>query len=175
MRAKTTCCSVEHHTLAWEQSQPMTYLGIWPTENLRECILDQTTTSVTSSIPKEAGHIVRLERRADARGTLIPIEFSSLPFAPRRIFAVTDVPAGTTRGQHAHRRASQVLICLSGHVRVELRRGGKRTIVDLENASTGLLILPGTWASQTYVLPQTTLLVLANEPYDPDDYLNEPE
>jgi dTDP-4-dehydrorhamnose 3,5-epimerase-like enzyme len=121
--------------------------------------------------PDKTGQIIRMPQHTDERGTLTAIDFSSLPFVPCRAFSITDVPSGTVRGGHAHRRASQLLICLSGRVSVELRRGETRTRFDLDDPGFGLLILPGTWASQTYLQPRTTLLVFASEPYDPDDYI----
>lgn len=124
------------------------------------------------SISQELGQIVCMTPHVDERGALLAFDYSSLPFVPRRAFTVTQVPKGTVRGQHAHRKASQLLICLSGRVRVDLWRDVKRTTLDLDDPATGLVVLPGTYASQTYLLPQTTLLVFANEPYDPDDYIH---
>ena len=47
------------------------------------------------------------------------------------MFAVGQVPPGTTRGRHAHRNGSQLLMCLSGRVRVELRWDGQSADVVL--------------------------------------------
>ena len=49
----------------------------------------------------------------DPRGNLMFAEFPKhLPFVPKRIFATFDVPAGSVRGEHAHRKLEQLIICL---------------------------------------------------------------
>ena len=56
----------------------------------------------------------------DLRGKLYPIEFGELPFKPKRIFLVYDVPAGTIRGEHAHHATKQLLYCVKGKIEVTL-------------------------------------------------------
>ena len=50
----------------------------------------------------------------EPRGALLPLHLAELPFVPRRVFAITDVPVGTERGGHAHRSGMQLLVCLQG-------------------------------------------------------------
>jgi len=110
----------------------------------------------------------------DRRGALLLIDFRDLPFHPCRAFVVQDVPAGTTRGGHAHQRGSQVLVRLAGRILVEMRVGGEQARCLLNGSDRGLLVGPGVWAQQTYVDPGTILLVFASEPYDPADYFAGP-
>jgi len=114
--------------------------------------------------------VVPLEPNLDSRGSLVEFDFSSLPFRVRRAFAISDVPAGTTRGGHAHREGEQMLACLTGCVAVELRRSGRSHVVELRPDGGGLHIRPGVWASQHYVEEGSTLLVLASTAYDPAGY-----
>ena len=106
----------------------------------------------------------------DDRGRLVEFDFADLPFAVRRVFAVTDVPAGTLRGGHRHRRGTQVLFCTTGRVDVELRLGEAWADVVLTPDTGGLCIRAGVWALQRYVVEGSTLLVLASDPYDPASY-----
>lgn len=106
----------------------------------------------------------------DPRGRLVEFDLAYLPFAVRRVFAVTDVPAGTGRGGHRHRRGSQALFCVSGAIGVELRRGDTRAHVTITPATGGLYIAAGIWALQRYMLEGSHLLVLASEPFDPSSY-----
>lgn len=115
---------------------------------------------------------VTVKSFTEARGSLNAIDFSQLPFVPCRAFYVTDVPAGTVRGGHAHRQTSQLLYCLSGRIEVELRRDGRSETAVCDPASGGLLIRPGTWARQTYLEPVSTLLVLCSHPYHPESYVH---
>ncbi len=114
-----------------------------------------------------------LVRHRDTRGTLLPVELDSLPFAPRRIFTVAGVPAGTSRGGHGHRTAVQMLICVNGEVRVQMRYAGDEVTVTLSDAGPGLLMGAGIWAEQTYVSEQAVLWVICSEPFNPDSYFRQ--
>ena len=118
--------------------------------------------------------LVALAARTDARGTLQPLDFDALPFAPRRLFFVHDVPAGAVRGEHAHRTARQLLFRLAGTIDVELRTADDGARVVLDRSDRGLLLEPGVWAAQTYRGADAGLLVLADEPFDPASYVAHP-
>lgn len=91
---------------------------------------------------------------------------------PRRVFTVTDVPAGTVRGEHGHRAGEQLLICLQGSIELWLRAGQEQARTTLMPGGAGLLLGAGIWCSQTYRDLHSTLLVLASEPYDPASYIH---
>ncbi len=55
---------------------------------------------------------MRLHILSDDDGTLVPIEFSELPFEPKRVFYVTNVPKGEERGNHAHFKSFLLLMML---------------------------------------------------------------
>jgi dTDP-4-dehydrorhamnose 3,5-epimerase-like enzyme len=125
------------------------------------------------ALPRLIGPVVSLWPLADVveeRGDLLPIDLDTLPFPPRRLFVVRGAPPGTVRGGHAHRRGEQLLVRLSGSIRVEVRRGSESDSVDLGDSGTGLLVPPGVWSSQTYLTADAALLVLCSHPYDPADY-----
>jgi dTDP-4-dehydrorhamnose 3,5-epimerase-like enzyme len=115
--------------------------------------------------------VIRLGSHEDGRGRLHSIDFSALPFQPQRAFVVEADTAGTTRGGHAHRTASQLLIRLSGAIEVEVVRGGHEARIVLDRTEDALLIEPLVWARQTYLVADSSLLVFASEPYDEADYV----
>ena len=59
----------------------------------------------------------------DNRGSLLPIEFNTLPFEPKRIFIVNNVPLNEIRGEHSHYVTKQLIVCTKGIVKVLLDDG----------------------------------------------------
>ena len=111
---------------------------------------------------------------ADERGKLSFGELGNgLPFAPARYFLVYDVPAGQSRGGHAHRSCEQYMIAVSGTIRVTLDNGQSRSEHVLDRPDLGLHVPAWTWGEQHYVGGDARLLVLASEPYDPADYIGD--
>ena len=110
----------------------------------------------------------------DHRGSLAPLEFATdLPFEPRRMFLVYDVPGVEVRGEHAHRACHQFLIAASGTLVVGVRNGPEEDEYVLDSPSKGLLVPAGVWASQHSFSKDAVLAVFASLPYDDDDYLRD--
>lgn len=118
---------------------------------------------------------IPIERIRDERGSLLPLDFHALPFEPRRIFVVHEVPAGAVRGRHAHHRSRQLLVRLQGRIEVEMRCQGVSARTVLEDSQAGLLLEAGVWSAQTYLEPGSSLLVLASEAYHPSSYITDTE
>jgi hypothetical protein len=114
--------------------------------------------------------LVPLLRYTDERGILLPLDFSKLPFEPRRSFVINGETAGTVRGEHSHLTTQQVLICVEGIIEVQMRLEDEEITLQLRPHSDGLLIGPGIWSRQTYLEHGSILLAFASEPYDPDSY-----
>ncbi len=107
---------------------------------------------------------------------LVPFEAGAdVPFPIRRVFTINADKAGLVGGRHAHRRCSQLLVCLSGACDVVSRiDGSDRVRVDrLDRADRGLLIPPGIWAEQHYRDDRTVLMVLCDQGYDAADYIRD--
>lgn len=114
--------------------------------------------------------LLTFTRQRDPRGVLLPIDVDQLPFPVRRIFTVADVPPGTVRGGHGHRRGWQLLLCVQGQIRVRMRCQAEQVELLLEDSGPGLLIGANIWAEQTYLHEPTVLLVACSEAFDPDAY-----
>jgi dTDP-4-dehydrorhamnose 3,5-epimerase-like enzyme len=112
----------------------------------------------------------------DPRGDLTVGEFENeFPFPPKRYFIVSGVPTGGIRGEHAHRRCHQFLICAYGQCSVTVDDGTTRREIVLDHPSTGIYVPPMTWGRQWQYSADAALLVFASELYDPDDYIREYE
>lgn len=95
-----------------------------------------------------------------------------VPFDIRRVFTVS-AREGDTRGDHAHKQCTQLLICVSGKIRVSCDDGSFVTQHLLDNMGAGLLVPPGIWAKEEYVTDSAVLMVLCDRHYEVDDYIRD--
>lgn len=115
--------------------------------------------------------IKKLRAFWDMRGDLTPLEFKDLPFLPQRLFIVKNSPAGTRRGEHAHYKTMQYLICLKGEIRVVIHNGqtwDKRIITEGET----VLIDKLHWDYQEFLTGKDVLLVICNTSFNQEDYIS---
>lgn len=108
----------------------------------------------------------------DLRGNLSVGEFERhIPFTPKRYFMVYDVPSKEVRGEHAHLKCHQFLICIKGQCSVLVDDGENREEFKLDRSNVGLYLPPMTWGVQYNYTEDAVLLVFASDYYDPDDYV----
>lgn len=125
-----------------------------------------------ATVGDEREDLKPLHKATDMRGTLVVAEFSSdIPFTPQRFFTVFDVPSRDVRGEHAHRKCEQFLVCLKGSVRAIVDDGIKRQEYLLDSPDRGLYMPPMTWGTQYGYTADAVLAVFASLPYDGDDYI----
>lgn len=110
----------------------------------------------------------------DMRGTLSFAEYRQyLPFIPKRYFLVFDVQSREVRGEHAHRKLQQFLVCVKGSFSIMVDDGNFREEYLLDRPGLALYIPPMTWGVQYKYTPDAILMVLASDTYDPDDYIRD--
>lgn len=120
--------------------------------------------------------VYRLPRVRDLRGSLAVAELGKeLPFEPKRFFIVHDVPSRHVRGEHAHRKLHQFLVCLKGELSLVVDDGARRQEVRLPGPEIGVHLPPMVWGVQYKFSPDAVLLVLASDVYDPADYIRDYE
>lgn len=95
------------------------------------------------------------------------------PFAVNRVFYLYDVPGGTGRAGHAHRRSHQLLIAASGSFDVLTDDGYSRRSVSLNRPYYGLHVVPGIWAELSNFSSGSICLVLSCSPYEPEEYVRD--
>jgi UDP-2-acetamido-3-amino-2,3-dideoxy-glucuronate N-acetyltransferase len=118
----------------------------------------------------------RLPIFEDLRGRLSAGEFMrEVPFVPRRYFLVFDVPGKDVRGEHAHRRCHQFLVCVRGSLAVVVDDGASSEEVVLDGPDVGLSVPPMIWAVQYKYSADALLLVFASDHYDAADYIRDYE
>jgi dTDP-4-dehydrorhamnose 3,5-epimerase-like enzyme len=116
--------------------------------------------------------LIKLPQSSDSRGHLTYLEAPGhIPFPIARVFYITDVPEGQTRGSHAHRQLHQFLICVAGEFDIVCDDSDCRREFHLSDAGEGLYVPPLIWNSETNFRRGSVCLVLASAPYDESDYL----
>ena len=98
------------------------------------------------------------------------IDSKHIPFTICRIFTVL-ANADGKRGEHAHKKCKQLIICVSGAIDLLCDDGEKRQTIRMSSNSDGVLVPNGIWAEQTYLEDKTVLLVICDQPYDENDYI----
>ena len=118
--------------------------------------------------------LLALPKVVDLRGALTFGEIGThLPFEPKRFFVVYDVPSREVRGEHAHKRLHELLICLKGSCSVMVDDGRQRDEVVLDSPTIALHVPPGLWRVHYKYSPDAMLLSLCSDPYDADDYIRD--
>lgn len=119
--------------------------------------------------------VIELDKHhSDRKGNITVVENKEdIPFEVRRTYYLYDVPGGESRGGHAHRELSQLVIAASGSFTVTLDDGKvKRTFV-LNRPYQGLYIVPGIWRTLDDFSTGAVCLVLASHGYDEADYIRD--
>ena len=125
-------------------------------------------------LPVRGVSLHAMTRVNDLRGSLVAGDVpSQVPFVPQRFFVVFGVPSKDVRGAHAHRACEQFLVCTAGSVAVMVDDGSSRHELALESPDVGLYLPPLTWAVQYKYSAGASLLVLASQPYDAEDYIRD--
>ncbi len=94
----------------------------------------------------------------------------TIPFDVRRVYYLYDVPGGESRGAHAHRTLSQLMIAASGSFRVTLDDGNVKRSFVLNRPYQGLYIKPGIWRDLDDFSSGAVCMVLASDVYSKEDY-----
>ncbi|KQB37709.1 WxcM domain protein, C-terminal domain protein [Flavobacterium aquidurense] len=84
-----------------------------------------------------------------------------------------DIPSGSKRGGHAHKKQQEFLIALSGSFDVILKDGKSTQTVILNRPNLGLLIVDGIWRELCNFSSGAVCLVLASDEFDEEDYIRE--
>lgn len=120
------------------------------------------------------GRIINLPKITDPRGNLTVAEgMKDVPFSVARVYWVYDVPAGESRGGHAHRHCREFIVAVSGSFTVTLDDGRKRDTVLLNHPYQGLLVETGVWRTLDDYSSGAVCLVLASDPFCEEDYIRD--
>ena len=119
--------------------------------------------------------VIELGRHhSDRKGTISVVQNGdTVPFNVKRVYYLYDVPGGESRGSHAHRELSQLIVAASGSFRVTLDDGDvKRSFVP-NRPYQGLYVAPGIWRDLDDFSSGAVCMVLASDVYRAEDYIRD--
>lgn len=120
------------------------------------------------------GKIIELTKIVDPRGNLTVAEqMKDIPFGVSRVYWVYDVPSGESRGGHAHKHCREFIIAVSGSFTVTLDDGEEKKTFLLNHPYQGLLVETNIWRTLDDFSSGAVCLVLAEDPFDENDYIRE--
>jgi dTDP-4-dehydrorhamnose 3,5-epimerase-like enzyme len=118
--------------------------------------------------------IIQLPKIQDQRGNLTFIESDRhIPFDIKRVYYLYDVPGGSSRAAHGHKKLHQLMIAMSGSFDVTLDDGSEKKTFHLNRSYSGLYIPPMMWRDLDNFSSGAVCMVLASEYYDEQDYFRE--
>ena len=105
-------------------------------------------------------------------GKLIPISFNKkFPFLIKRIFFLHGIK-NKTRGDHAHKKCSQLFMAVSGKMILNIKTLYKNKKFLLEkNSRYAVLVPPKYWCSVKFIKKNSVLMVMNDRHYEFSDYL----
>lgn len=114
------------------------------------------------------------QHHSDRKGNLSVVENGvTLPFDIKRVYYLYDVPGGESRGAHAHRELSQLIVAASGAFRVTLDDGCAKKSFVLNRPYQGLYVKPGIWRDLDDFSSGAVCVVLASDVYNKADYIRD--
>ncbi len=119
--------------------------------------------------------IIELSKHhSDRKGNISVVQnCETVPFNVKRVYYLYDVPGGESRGAHAHKDLSALIIAVSGSFRVTLDDGIVKRSFILNRPYQGLYVKPGIWRDLDDFSSGAVCLVLASEVYQPEDYIRD--
>lgn len=114
------------------------------------------------------------KHHSDRKGNITVVENqNTVPFDVKRTYYLYDVPGGESRGGHAHRELSQLIVAASGSFSVTLDDGNVKRTFTLNRPYQGLYVVPGIWRTLDDFSSGAVCLVLASHGYDEADYIRD--
>ena len=97
----------------------------------------------------------------------------NIPFGIKRVYWIYGTHPNQIRGNHAHKKGDQVLICLSGETSIDLESAnGQLNSFILNKPNQGLLV-PALYWLKIKIIQPSTLLCISAEEFDENNYIRD--
>lgn len=119
--------------------------------------------------------LLQFKEKGDERGRLVVVEGGQdIPFDVKRVFYIYGSSPDVVRGKHANKRSEFILINVAGSSKVRvIDRSGNEMVISLTHPHTGIYLPALVWKDMYDFSPDSVLLVLSSEHYDPNEYIRD--
>jgi dTDP-4-dehydrorhamnose 3,5-epimerase-like enzyme len=90
-------------------------------------------------------------------------------FICKRLYII-NTESKSDRGYHGHKKLGQIFICIKGSANIKIVGNKFNKIFKLSNKAEALYLPSGYWRELT-IQKKTSLIVMASEPYNENDYM----
>jgi hypothetical protein len=129
----------------------------------------------TRPAPHDVGAVqaIELPRHSRDGGDVVVAEVAAqVGFPIARVFTVT-APRDGLRGDHAHIRCTQFMVCVHGAVEVICDDGRDKKAFRLDRNNLALCVPPTIWNNIFFRQDRSVVMVLCDRPYEAEDYLRD--
>lgn len=113
---------------------------------------------------------MQISVKENEAGYLIPFYLNNSNV--KRVFVIKNKRVGDIRGNHAHKRDSQILVLLSGHCNLEFENSDGIGSLNLQ-FGVPYFSRPFEWLKINMLEKNTIILVLSMEEYDEEEYIRD--
>ncbi len=115
--------------------------------------------------------ILKVKKIKNSNGTLIPLYFNKIDsFKPKRMFVVKG-DKGFIRGQHAHKKCSQIILQIEGETEIVIINNQKYKFKLKSIQNKMLRIPPMNWVNITFKKNNSSFLVLCDVNFSKKEYI----
>ena len=96
-----------------------------------------------------------------------------IPFAIKRMYFISGMSAGATRGNHAHRTLTQAIFAAAGSFTLALDDGMAKQTITMDDPSYGVILWPRLWVTMNEFSKDCVILVCADDYYEESEYIRD--
>ncbi len=124
---------------------------------------------------KHSGTVKLTARKNARRGDLFIAEaLKNIPFRIRRVYFINNLNnLSVIRGEHAHKKLSQVIFCLNGSFTLSLDDGTRKQNIRLNDPGVGVILGPKLWHAMSKFSKHCIFMVLASDYHKESDYIRD--
>tara|TARA_B100001121_G_C18515543_1_gene538816 strand:- start:364 stop:753 length:390 start_codon:yes stop_codon:yes gene_type:complete len=116
---------------------------------------------------------LKLKKFINNNGTLIPFYLKDFKNFKVKRFFILHGKKNSIRGDHAHKKCTQIFIAVNGKINIEINKSKKkRYFLNTKNAKA-LVVPPLNWCKIHFLEKKSSVLVLCNVKFSENEYIRD--